>query len=67
MEMCSQIMADARLVREGAGEQKPDIQVARVYATVANNDLMDRVFDWCAENDLDEFPITFSGLKSEGN
>lgn len=44
----------------------PDKQTARPYALVANNDLVDYVFDWCAENDMNAFPISIAGFRGEG-
>lgn len=66
LDMCVQIVADVRHVRIKAGEEKPDKTSVRQYALVANNDMMDNVFELCAERDMDSFPIKPSGMKDEG-
>lgn len=65
LDMCAQIIADVRHVTITATLEPLDKQVARPFALVANNDLIDFVFEWCAENDRDDFPITLTGLRDE--
>lgn len=65
LDMCAQIIFDLRHIEMQAAGAMPDIQIARPFVVVANNDLIDYVFDWCAEHDRDDFPITLSGLRDE--
>lgn len=66
LEMCHRIMMDVQQIGLKAEKKIPDKQVARPFALVANNNLMEYVFDWCAENDRDDFPISLAGLRNEG-
>lgn len=66
LEMCMDIINDVRHVKLKAGAKRPDKQVARPYALAANNDLIDYVFDWCADHDMNDFPISNAGLRLEG-
>lgn len=67
LEMCLEIILDVRHIRMKANDEKPDKQAARPFAIVANNDLIDFVFEWCAENDRDEFPFSLRAMRTEGN
>ena len=66
LEMCMQIIMDVKRIGFNAEEKVPDKQFARPFALIANNNLVEYVFEWCAENDRDEFPISLAGLRNEG-
>lgn len=65
VDMCAQIVFDFRDIDMKATGEMPDTQIARPFTLVANNDLIDFVFEWCAKNDRDDFPITLTGVRDE--
>ena len=61
------IIRDAQHVkRQFDGTKKMDDLTLRCYTAVANCDWIEYVFDWCADHDVDEFPLNLRVIRQSG-